>query len=348
MVAPNITARVKDFTYVFGLGGIHGSVENKYIEMDDEYTIMDIDVASYYPSLAIALGIYPEHLGEDFIEIYKDMRTERLSYKSGTTENAALKLGLNGTYGDSNSKFSPMYDPAFTMGITLNGQLYLAQLSENLVNNIPDLRMIQINTDGMTVKIKKTDGAKMIEICKRWEANTGMELEYQPYSRMWVADVNNYIAQKPDGSLKLKGRYNHDRGWSQNHSHLCVPKAAVEYLVTGEPIIDSLSMNSDLYDFMIFAKAKGKQRLELWDGDIKTVLQNNCRYYISMMGNDLKRINPPLPATPDHERPIALHSGYKVNIANNLRDVDVHGLVDDVDMEYYVAEVEKITNFERM
>lgn len=344
-IAPNITAKVNGFTYVFGLGGIHGSVENKLIEADDEYTIMDIDVESYYPSLAIELGIYPEHLGEGFTQIYKEMRAERVSYAKGTTENAALKLGLNGTYGDSNSKFSPMYDPGFTMGITLNGQLYLAALAEDLTINIPDLKMIQINTDGMTVKIKKVDGVAMINLCQAWEKETGLKLEYQPYTRMWVADVNNYIAEKPDGSLKLKGRYNHDRTWSQNHSHLGVPKAAVAYLTNGDPIIDTLEANDDIFDFMMFAKAKGKQRLELWSGDIQTEVQKNCRYYISMTGEDMKRINPPLPATPTKERPVALHSGYKVLLANNM---DWQAMLNDVDMEYYVAEAEKITQFERM
>jgi DNA polymerase elongation subunit (family B) len=39
---------------------------------DEEYIIVDADVASLYPSLAITLGLYPEHLGEEFSSIYEN------------------------------------------------------------------------------------------------------------------------------------------------------------------------------------------------------------------------------------------------------------------------------------
>jgi len=345
-VAPNLTATIKGFEYVFGLGGIHGSVENKFIQSDDEWVVMDIDVVSYYPSLAIQSKAYPEHLGEKFTDIYVAMRDERLTHAKGTTENAALKLGLNGTYGDSNSKFSPFYDPAFTMKITLNGQLLLAQLSEKLVYDIETLRMIQINTDGMTVKIRRDDAAQMVAICMEWEKRTGLELEYQPYNRMWVSDVNNYIAEKPDRGLKLKGRYLINRDWSQNHSELVVPKAAVEYLVNDVPIDYSIEQCADVYDFMLFAKATSSQRLELWDGEDKTPVQKNSRYFVSLKGGDLKRVNPPLTLTPNKERPISLKAGFKVTIANTISDDNT--ILHDIDMDYYHEQVEKITQFEEM
>jgi hypothetical protein len=49
---------------------------------DDEYTIEDWDVESYYPSLAIANGLYPEHLGEAFVKVYADMKNDRTSLTS--------------------------------------------------------------------------------------------------------------------------------------------------------------------------------------------------------------------------------------------------------------------------
>ena len=64
-----------------------------------------------------------------------------------------LKLALNGVYGDSNNVFSVFYDPLFTMSITLNGQLLLCLLAENLMENVPGLKIIQCNTDGITVRI---------------------------------------------------------------------------------------------------------------------------------------------------------------------------------------------------
>lgn len=39
--------------FVFGEGGIHASWENKIFEADSEYDILDIDVTSFYPNLAM-------------------------------------------------------------------------------------------------------------------------------------------------------------------------------------------------------------------------------------------------------------------------------------------------------
>ena len=59
------------------------------------------------------------------------------------------KLALNGVYGKSGDKHSPFFDLQFMMQITINGQLLLCMLAEQLMK-IPGLRMVQINTDGLT------------------------------------------------------------------------------------------------------------------------------------------------------------------------------------------------------
>ena len=55
--------------------------------------------ASYYPNMAIANRVYPEHLGESFCDSYEAFYKERGNYAKGTGENLAIKLGLNATYG---------------------------------------------------------------------------------------------------------------------------------------------------------------------------------------------------------------------------------------------------------
>ena len=44
-------------------------------------------------------------------------------------------------------------------------------------------------------------------VCKQWEAFTLLELEDADYRRMWIRDVNNYIALTTDGKIKAKGLY---------------------------------------------------------------------------------------------------------------------------------------------
>jgi len=181
----------KGFQYDFGVGGIHGSVSPGIYVSDDEYEIWDVDVASYYPNLAIKNKFYPEHLGIEFCDIYESIYIERQGYNKKThpAENLALKLALNGSYGKSNSEYSALYDPAYTMKTTVNGQLLLCMLSERFMEEIPDCTMIQINTDGMTVRVHKNYVEQMKSICRRWETLTGLELEDVMYSKMIIKDV---------------------------------------------------------------------------------------------------------------------------------------------------------------
>ncbi|MGL4250609.1 MAG: hypothetical protein ACRCR1_08215, partial [Aeromonas sp.] len=147
----DLSATIDGFQFDFGTGGIHGSVESQVVSSDDECQIVDIDVSSYYPSLSIAKRVYPEHLGEKFCDINQYFFSERIVKGKYSTEGKCYKLAMNGTYGDSNNVYSPFYDPKYTMTITINGQLLICMLSEQLMK-IPKLTMVQVNTDGVTVR----------------------------------------------------------------------------------------------------------------------------------------------------------------------------------------------------
>ena len=224
-VFKDLSAQINGFEFVFGLGGIHGSVESEILESDDENVIIDLDVTSYYPSLAISNRLFPEHLSDTFCEVYQNLKEQRVNYPKGTAENAMLKLALNGVYGDSNNKFSVFYDPLFTMTITLNGQLLLCLLAEQLLK-INGLRLIQINTDGLTVMINRSQIEQLQHVRRSWEQQTKLELEEAVYSRMFIRDVNNYIAEYEGGGVKRKGAYEYKLAWHQNASALVIPKVA--------------------------------------------------------------------------------------------------------------------------
>lgn len=302
---------VNGFRYDFGTGGIHGSIDSTIVESDDDYELWDWDVASYYPNLAIKNNLYPEHLSAQFCEIYNDIYLQRKKLKKGTALNRALKLALNGAYGDSNSKYSPFYDPQFTMSITINGQLLLCMLAQYLID-IPGLTMVQINTDGLTVRCPRKHIEDMKNICKWWEDYTCLELESVIYSRMFIRDVNNYIAETPKGKLKRKGAYAYeritenpdtmDRQWHQNHSALVIPKAAEAALAHGQDIRDFIVNHKNIYDFMLRTKVGKSDNLMLsqWfegrDGPVtKTELQRTTRYYVSNASDAgaLTKVSPP-------------------------------------------------------
>tara|TARA_R110000851_G_scaffold9579_3_gene35573 strand:+ start:14308 stop:16221 length:1914 start_codon:yes stop_codon:yes gene_type:complete len=281
----DVSCTIDGFKYDFGLGGIHGSVESQTVYADEEYIIEDWDVASYYPNLAIKNNVSPEHLGATFCRIYEDVYNKRKQHAKGTPQNAVMKLALNGVYGDSNSRFSPFYDPLYTMTITINGQLLLCMLADAL-RNVPDLTMIQINTDGLTIRYPRCHYQTVHDTASRWEAFTLLELEHVEYERMHIRDVNNYIAVGVDGKVKRKGAYEYDRGWHQNHSALVVPKAAERVLLEGISVTQAVLEHSDIYDYCLVAKAP---ILKLDDMQV----QGTTRYYVSTQGGTLRAVKPP-------------------------------------------------------
>ena len=336
-VFTDLTATVNGFTFVFGLGGIHGSVESEIIESDAEHVIVDLDVTSYYPNLAIVNGFHPAHLGKEFVSIYKHLFEQRKQYPKKSAESAMLKLALNGVYGDSNNQFSVFYDPLYTMTITLNGQLLLCLLAEGLMT-IPGLRLIQVNTDGLTVRVPRTHKVLVDLARMAWQERTGLNLEEAIYKAMMIRDVNNYIGVFEDGSTKRKGAYEYKMGWHQNAGGLVIAKVAEKVLVEGAPIRQTVQQWPDIMDFMLRTKVPRSSYLAIeWDGQQPQQLQNTTRYYIAEGGGRLFKWMPPLKGK--HEwRKIGVESGWGVQPCNDIREA---GKL-PVDFDYYVREVEKL------
>ena len=266
----------------------------------ETHAIIDIDVASYYPSLSIVNDLYPKHLSHHFCDIYADVKKERQGYDKKDPRNGMLKLALTGVYGDSGNPYSPFYDPKYTMSITINGQLLLCKLAEILTLHITDLRFLQINTDGMTVLINRNDLTRMREMMKQWEVwARGLELEEVEYSTMFIRDVNNYMAVKMDGGVKRIGEFCHETAkenpatrevaWHKDHSALVIPKAVEAYLLHGIQPVDFMRTHAQAFDFMLKAKIPKTSHLTLGSDTI----QNTSRYYVSNVGKQLTKVSPP-------------------------------------------------------
>jgi len=331
-VFEDVTATVNGFTFVFGLGGIHGAVSSEVITTTEDRVIKSWDVSSYYPNLSISNRFYPEHLGEKFCDVYKKIYDTRKQFAKGTPENAAYKLAANGSYGKSNDIFSPLYDPLLTMKITLNGQLLLCKLVEQLVK-VPTLQIKMINTDGLEYTIHPGYADVAEQVCHWWEGVTKLTLESAEYKTMFISDVNNYIAVSTDGKIKRKGKYEHEMEWHQNAGALVIAKVAEQVLVHGKPIRETVVNWPDKMDFMLRCKVPRSSHL-LWG---ETQVQNTCRYYVSTEGQSLTKVMPPLAKKPDHWRRIGVESGWTVCVCNDLRDATM-----PIDYSYYISEIEKL------
>jgi hypothetical protein len=337
--AETLNVLVDGFRFDFGTGGIHGSILDKVVRENKTYKIKDADVASMYPNLGISNKVYPEHLSEEFCVIYEDVYNQRKSFPKGSAENGMLKLALNGVYGDSNNQYSPFYDPKYTMMITINGQLSLCLLAEKLLT-IPGLKIIQVNTDGVTVALRRDTEDEYNRICEEWQKQVKLQLEFVDYSAMHIRDVNNYLAVYTNGKVKRKGAYQYeDLGWHQNQGGLVIPMAAEAFMLHGTPLHEFIRKHQwkCKWDFMLRTKVPRSSRLIMTMDDGTVVDQQNiCRYYPSKNGGTLTKIMPPV-AGKEEDRHMSIESGWKVKTCNNMLDFD-----GDIDYDYYIAEAEKL------
>ena len=346
----NLHTITDGFQFDFGTGGIHGSIESTIVEEDEHYALIDYDVTSLYPSIAIVNEVFPKHLTKKFCSVYAQLKADRVSYKKGTPENAMLKLALNGVYGDSNNQFSVFYDPQYTMTITINGQLMLCMLAEAFME-VESLKLIQINTDGITIKVRRDKIDEVEAKCKEWMQKTRLDLERADYSKMFIRDVNNYIGKyvtkegektkvKCKGAYEWNSLYRPDHPepasitWHKNHSAMVVQQAVEAHLIEGKDIAEFIRSHKDPFDFMLRVKVPKTSRL-MW-GDQQ--IQNTTRYYISTDGEQLLKVMPPLAKAkdPERERPIKVHDGYKATPMNKI------GEVKNIDYDWYIEEANKL------
>jgi hypothetical protein len=338
-VFDDVFCEIDGFSFSFGLGGLHGSVNSQIVISDSEYIILDVDVESYYPNVAIKNRFYPEHLSEKFCDAYEDLFNQRKSHAKGTSENAMLKLALNATFGKSNSTYSPFYDPLLTMKITVNGQLLLCKLADMVLQ--PGISLVQANTDGITFKVRRDLIDQVKNICAEWEQMTKLKLEYNEYNRMFIRDANSYIAEyMKDGKLKRKGAYGYgpDLDWNQNYSGQVIAKAAEAALVRGESIRKFIETHTVMNDFFMLAKVNRNCQLTATDrAGNETEIQKTSRYYITRHGDVLTKIMPPLPKKPDHWRRFAIQKGWQVKVCNDVAEATA-----PVNYEYYIQEAQKL------
>jgi hypothetical protein len=281
----------------YGLGGIHGARTSKVYQSTEDMVIMTSDVTSFYPNLAIRNKWSPGHLPQaEFCTLYEWFFEERKKIPKKDPKNYVYKIILNSTYGLSNDANAFLYDPEFTMRITINGQLSLTMLYEMICEEIPGAMPLMQNTDGLETMIPREYVDKYMEICARWEKITNLQLEHDTYSKIVLGDVNNYIAVTEDGKSKCKGRFEYDNlALHKNKSFLIIPKALHAYFVEGIEPEQFMQENQNIFDYCGGVKIKGDWKFiehSIVNGEFhKNNLQHTIRYYISNGGSKIIKTN---------------------------------------------------------
>ena len=242
--------------YRMGIGGLHSSEKTAFHLADDEYDYYDLDVTSYYPSIILQCGLYPQSIGEHFLDIFEDVVNERVAAKIAKDKVKAesMKITVNGTFGKLGSPYSILYAPELMIQVTVTGQLSLLMLIEMLERH--GFSVVNGNTDGVVVRCEKGRKEFMMEIVKRWEKRTGFAMESTQYAGLWSRDVNNYIAIGSDGKVKLKGCFAPGKLKKNPEYDIC-SDALVAYLRDGTPVEKTIQDCQDITKFISVRRVNG-------------------------------------------------------------------------------------------
>lgn len=300
--------------YTVGVGGIHSKNDPEIIIPKEDEMLIDIDVASLYPSMLIEYGFYPKHLGPEFLEVYSQIKDERIEAKHNgdKVKNETLKLALNGLSGNLQNEHNFCYSPFAVMQIRINGQLLLLMLAEKLTQ--AGCRIVQANTDGLFVLLKKDNYQQVNTICRNWEQLTKLTLEEERFEAMYQYAINDYIAvtslypdmkrrflsgeimirkstKKPytcieeiqEDFIKTKGMFITKVLLGKGLSAKIIPEAIIKYFVDGIPVEQTIKDCKDIRKFLMSEKTGKQWQVEYMNEE----QQRTNRFYASTNGGYL-------------------------------------------------------------
>lgn len=275
-----------------------------------------------------------------FEEVYKKRIAAK---KSGDKVTAnALKLVLNTCYGATLNKFNPLYDPLMARSVCVSGQLYLLELAEHLYKDIPDLKVVALNTDSFTVEFDDSQYGVVLEIVHEWEERTGFGLEEDQIETLVQCNVNNYC-EVANGSVKVKGGYL-VRGiapagaFNINCNAVIVATAIREYFVHQTPVEQTINECSDISQFQLIAKAGTKYRESylLVDGEKRPVQRVNRVYATTdVRYGKLYKVK----MADDSEAKIGSLPEHCL-IDNSAVDDPHHTSIDQIDKNWYIQQAQ--------
>jgi len=317
-------------TYTFALGGLHSVDKRAVYHGDADHKLIDLDVASYYPSILVKRNLYPAHLSPAWSQALGRLMHQRLEAKRAGDKATAdsLKIVINATFGKCGDRFSWMYDPRTKYLVTVGGQMQILALIEAVT--LAGAEVVSANTDGITVRCPVAAEPALLAATRQWEMTTGFELERADYRLYARRDVNNYVAVTLAGKVKTKGAFSDNwQDLGRKHDANIIAKAVINFYRDGIPVEQTVNQCQDLYEFLRTYRRSHLRSKITWRG---AEIQDYVRWYVSVAGD-------PLEVHSLDGRKSTLADGGKAMICNRITDTTVPA---DLDRQHYIAEAHAI------
>lgn len=341
----------KDFREVFeiggvvhniSLGGLHSINNAEIIIPNEDELLLDYDVDSYYPSCLIVNNLYPKHLGIEFVGIYKNIRDERVEAKKDKNSFLAdsFKYAINGLSGNLQSQYSWTYDPELVVKLRINCQLMILMLIEKF--DLLGAKIVQSNTDGILIKIKKSLLPEIEKAKDEWCKLTKLSMSKEEFERFYQYDVNNYIGVKKGFKetkdpelIKKKGFFVDEINLGKGMSPKVIAKSLINYFVYNISPEETLKEDKDIKDYLTYQRVSRDFIVE-YNGE-KSLHIN--RFYMSTNGGILIKYKMEKGGKAQATR---LCATSPVTIYNKFEDKPFEEY--KVNYRYYKNEIYKIIN----
>lgn len=343
----------------FANGGIHSipcdergkAINNIKVKSNEEWALVDVDASSFYPAMMIYHNMLSRCVQSP--EKFKMMYETRLALKEKANVDKhdkelsqAYKLILNTTSGAAGNKWLPLYDPYMCSKNCRIGQLLITSLANNIYNSIRGTQIVQCNTDGILMYIRRTELPMLREIYKEFTRVTQILIEEQEWEEIYQRDVNNYIMYSTKGKEKSKGGFfvtdMQQPGYNRVRpldAYVC-RNAVKKWLREGKDIVEYIWECTTLSEFCITAhKGSFSGITQMYNDGREPEVLHRCNRVIASTDTTLgeikktKRFKGELryykcPGVPPH-----------CKLVNEQLDrYDFKSLRDEIDYEWYINE----------
>ena len=311
---------------------------------EDSYIYVHWDISSFYPSIMSVYHIAPKHMIESvFTKLVTWIKDTRIKAKHSSEPidgipsdvlAQVLKIVINSIYGKFGFEKGDLFDRMATLKVTINGQLMIMMLCEELELN--GIEVVSANTDGIVVKLYKAKKDTFDKIAANWKKLTGLDADSEEYLYYINRDINNYFVEELNGKTDAKGALNefmYLKDLSKGYSMPVVARAVVNYF-KGIPVLETLYNSKNILDFCLTQNVGKQFHVEYVEDTNIIPMQRYVRFYASNQGGYIYKVHN------DTYAKNGLCAGQKIQILNSLDDKRIE--FRNINYNYYYKEALKI------